>query len=946
MTRKGLALGSSFALAASALVGFAAPAQASTYVVIPTVGTSTTMISGEVFSVKVLGSLASATELRWEIAGIDTATETVATTVTGGSTDVGTTTVTVDPTAATVTTPAGNILGINIGAAQSGSVTVRAYVESGDAVGFDATYDTTYSAPVTVNFVKAADVVATTAITAPLAGDTSIAAKISFNGINNEQLDQANVGAYFTNGDGTTLYPTAAITASSQTTTVISFVAANNFVAGQSVTVAGLTTNSSFNGVHTVATASSTGFTVTAASATVASVTEAGTATSAAANSVKANVAWSATDSFKFTSSAVTALVKANGVKVQPLWNPAGSPISTNTIGTAETATVAERRAATIAASTVVSSTAAADDTVLLNGAWSVSALVEDATTPTALPVAGTAVTATVTTNATLAATVGSVVSLTVNGTTHTSTATLPGTGTVAKLALVTDANGEVFVNLSTAGYTATQTVTVSFATENLTPSAVTNVATAATYTVRQNKSVSGVVDGAVAPVSVTVLDQFGGAIANGFKAFATLTNSTQATTAATTAASGGTGDVVNGSATVNLVENGTGAGTNTYTISVAKLLGSGAYDTALTSTATHNVVIAAAADLSAGTIASSTGTKNATSGIYEVAGTTALVLQDNKSYNSNTVLGAAPSAFVTAFQAADVAIGGTVTTTATATSVAKAIPGAAVTISGAGLQFSDGSGVFSPNSITVYANAAGVYSAAVSSHLAGKQTITVTSGAASATVTVVFAAAAGNTGAVLTISAPDYVLPGSTFSASALLVDKYGNVVDTSGAGAQTFSFSAVSPGFQVGTNPADTDEDGMAKLAYFLGNNDSGTITLTAVYDIDGDATTVLATDRFVVTKTVTIGTAEVATWTKKLDDSSAKIYAKNIVGAGKVQFMLNGEEIAWVRATSAADSKLRTANGASYLVRTVDLVKGQKNVLEVYVDGVRTTRTAYTY
>ena len=136
------------------------------------------------------------------------------------------------------------------------------------------------------------------------------------------------------------------------------------------------------------------------------------------------------------------------------------------------------------------------------------------------------------------------------------------------------------------------------------------------------------------------------------------------------------------------------------------------------------------------------------------------------------------------------------------------------------------------------------------------------------------------------------------------------------------------------------------MAKLAYFLGNNDSGTITLTAVYDIDGDATTVLATDRFVVTKTVTIGTAEVATWTKKLDDSSAKIYAKNIVGAGKVQFMLNGEEIAWVRATSAADSKLRTANGASYLVRTVDLVKGQKNVLEVYVDGVRTTRTAYTY
>ena len=59
-----------------------------------------------------------------------------------------------------------------------------------------------------------------------------------------------------------------------------------------------------------------------------------------------------------------------------------------------------------------------------------------------------------------------------------------------------------------------------------------------------------------------------------------------------------------------------------------------------------------------------------------------------------------------------------------------------------------------------------------------------------------------------------------------------------------------------------------------------------------------------------------------------------------------MLNGEEIAWVRATSAADPKLRTANGASYLVRKVDLVEGQKNILEVYLDGVRIKRAAYSY
>ena len=96
------------------------------------------------------------------------------------------------------------------------------------------------------------------------------------------------------------------------------------------------------------------------------------------------------------------------------------------------------------------------------------------------------------------------------------------------------------------------------------------------------------------------------------------------------------------------------------------------------------------------------------------------------------------------------------------------------------------------------------------------------------------------------------------------------------------------------------------------------------------------------------------ELKAWTKLLRDGiatgtamgTAKIYAKNIVGAGKIQFMLNGEEIAWVRAVSAADPKLRTANGAHYLVRTVDLVEGQKNVLEVYLDGVRIMRTAYSY
>jgi hypothetical protein len=82
----------------------------------------------------------------------------------------------------------------------------------------------------------------------------------------------------------------------------------------------------------------------------------------------------------------------------------------------------------------------------------------------------------------------------------------------------------------------------------------------------------------------------------------------------------------------------------------------------------------------------------------------------------------------------------------------------------------------------------------------------------------------------------------------------------------------------------------------------------------------------------------------WTKKISDSEVKVYAKNLVGAGKVQFFVNGLEVAWVRAADSTDPKLRSANGAYYLVRTVELVAGQKNVIEIYVDGERVKRAAY--
>ena len=85
--------------------------------------------------------------------------------------------------------------------------------------------------------------------------------------------------------------------------------------------------------------------------------------------------------------------------------------------------------------------------------------------------------------------------------------------------------------------------------------------------------------------------------------------------------------------------------------------------------------------------------------------------------------------------------------------------------------------------------------------------------------------------------------------------------------------------------------------------------------------------------------------AFFTKKISDNQVKVYAKDIVNIGKVQFFVGDREIAWVRASSADDPKLRTYNGVPYLVRTVTLEPG-KNRIEIKVDGGRAWFATYSY
>lgn len=75
----------------------------------------------------------------------------------------------------------------------------------------------------------------------------------------------------------------------------------------------------------------------------------------------------------------------------------------------------------------------------------------------------------------------------------------------------------------------------------------------------------------------------------------------------------------------------------------------------------------------------------------------------------------------------------------------------------------------------------------------------------------------------------------------------------------------------------------------------------------------------------------------WTKKISSNQVKIYGKSLVGVGKVQFLVNGLEVAWIRAVSSSDRKIVRAGAGDYLIRTRDLGAG-KNRFEIRLNEKR--------
>jgi len=106
------------------------------------------------------------------------------------------------------------------------------------------------------------------------------------------------------------------------------------------------------------------------------------------------------------------------------------------------------------------------------------------------------------------------------------------------------------------------------------------------------------------------------------------------------------------------------------------------------------------------------------------------------------------------------------------------------------------------------------------------------------------------------------------------------------------------------------------------------SGKLTIQGAIRVTGSAAATSTT------------TGEARPSTRLIAENSMKVWVFDAVGAGKVQIMLNGREVAWVNAASADDPKLRDGR----LVRTLTLAAG-KNVIEIYVDGERVSRRVAT-
>jgi hypothetical protein len=254
---------------------------------------------------------------------------------------------------------------------------------------------------------------------------------------------------------------------------------------------------------------------------------------------------------------------------------------------------------------------------------------------------------------------------------------------------------------------------------------------------------------------------------------------------------------------------------------------------------------------------------------------------------------------------------------------------GSSVTVTGAdNLIFRSAAGkATTSGAITVRAGSGGSFTFDVASTLDGTHTMSLAIGSAVTTSLLVIDPAADDAGKAISFDVSS-IGAGSTATITGTLVDMNGNPVNTSGSATITVTYAG--KGIAIGTMPTETDADGEFSINVLVGTNDTGTATVTAVYNKDGASTA--TADKLTVVHSVTIGAVAEASADTKITVGTFKgyvaIYTKGYMGQ-KLSAKVAGK---WLVVDPIAAYK---SNDYSRTVRLTGA--GYTIKVDLYIDGV---------
>ena len=491
---------------------------------------------------------------------------------------------------------------------------------------------------------------------------------------------------------------------------------------------------------------------------------------------------------------AVTGVVAAATVTAQAYYK-------TVALGTAVSGTVGAQTVVTNVAALVEGADAkliGTTPTVRLNSAFSVKATLRGAVVAPATVgpvVANKAVTVAITGAGTLTTTR----TLSINGTVYNGVTAIP-----ASIALTSDANGEVKVDLKSVGFAATDAaVSLTFTSENVASNAVAVSQAATAYAITaDNGNLYSTKLGTPASVVLSVKDQFGTLSAVADRIAVTPTASTPAPT----------GYVAPGTSYVML-----SGGKATISVS------------SLAATAAGQITVATALQTL------NAATQNYDAYATPVAGTAILVNVTTAADSFTTAPAATATAKVNADAYTD-AISTTAGYSATYT-VVVANPGTAITVAAPGAYINAG-GTFGEGTATVNSPSTGSVDVKVYFHTVGSTTVTFTNGVAVKTSVVTVTTDLAP--AKVAIVAPAQAQVGQAMDVVINVTDKWDNAVatPTTGTNAGILSVSSTGAGYFASAAPV-ANAAGKATVKYIVGTADIGTAFMSATLDLATDVT-----------------------------------------------------------------------------------------------------------